>query len=1025
MIRVLPLLLITLLLHAADEYSWQNSHATVLPTGELQLKQEPYVFKAGKTVRYIDYESGKDSNAGSKDAPWQHHPWDKNARDKAAAFSGICTYVFKGGVTYRGRLFPDDHGSAEEPIRLTRDPSWGTGPAVLVGSRKITDGWKRGADHEKIPNKDQVWHRDIDMMPRRIYQVDKQGKAEPIVLARDPNWTATEPSKRTDGWYRWENPKFWEGNNKTKIDGRNYHRCIDSKHIKGKKEDWIDAVVHTEYGPVMGNPFPSTIKDYDEEANAIIFGGPWTYFGSEDTWTDHRYYLENKPRWLDSPGEFYFQIWGKNKGRLYIRLPNDADPNQAHIEIGEHISIIEAKELRHVHISGLDFRYTGFHYQYGIPSWAHPDLKGAAIRMTGGGDDIRIHHCNFTDLMQAIRYRPTENTTLKRIDICDNNVLRMEHGAFRIGPKRPSNEKPFAYADKINILRNNIRACGFQALSGEHGHTISINGRDVHIAGNFISDVAAAGIQTAGTGENTLLGKSRYLIHHNRIERALSQACDWGGIYINQHGGNALVWSNIVIDPIGRMPARPGRFIGLGYYMDGGYKCYLFNNFAIGGPDQTNKAAFKSMVSFQNMIFNNTVHGWSIGSNRQSPHGSRERYLGNIFSDVHKWLFEHTRPAKGEAAANAAHEVKADNEWRYETMAYGNNAFSGIEKSQFGVFEKVSVNYKDLESFSAALAKRGTQVASVGEVSTDSIIRDPANKDWRPKTDAISAGKGVRFFVPWGLARCVGEWNFTPRADDPSNIIDEHWFRTGYYGYRDIYHLSPRYPITVAGISKNNYKAGPLEDWCNGTLELSAKQYGVISHAHLAKPYTSKNRKGVKQTVELKDKHTVDIATGDLLIEVYFKPHSTDGLLLGKQDDQAGYELNVKNGKLVLNIKDNDGQSANIEGPSIANNIWQHLLIEIDRDTGVHFHLDGKTTTVSDKIPTGSLSTQADFLLAGGPDKTGLAMSIDFLRIAKSTLADMETDIHELRAWQFDGPQFRDFAGVTRGDDSHAGALSP
>ena len=47
-----------------------------------------------------------------------------------------------------------------------------------------------------------------------------------------------------------------------------------------------------------------------------------------------RYYLEDKPQYLDDPdGEFWFEKKGEG-GRLYLRLPGDADPNVARVEAG-------------------------------------------------------------------------------------------------------------------------------------------------------------------------------------------------------------------------------------------------------------------------------------------------------------------------------------------------------------------------------------------------------------------------------------------------------------------------------------------------------------------------------------------------------------------------------------------------------------------------------------------------------------------------------------------------------------------
>jgi len=107
-------------------WSWQEPQAKVLPTGDLKWVPKAFEFKAGESVRYIDFESGNDANDGlSKQTPWKHHPWDPNAGSKAAACKGVHTYIFKQGVDYRGEMNANESGAADAPIVLTRDPSWG------------------------------------------------------------------------------------------------------------------------------------------------------------------------------------------------------------------------------------------------------------------------------------------------------------------------------------------------------------------------------------------------------------------------------------------------------------------------------------------------------------------------------------------------------------------------------------------------------------------------------------------------------------------------------------------------------------------------------------------------------------------------------------------------------------------------------------------------------------------------------------------------------------------------------------
>ena len=138
-----------------DDFSWQRPQAEVLAHGDLRWAPEPFRFERGESVRYVDFTGGDDGADGtSPERAWKHHPWDPAAVARAAEGAGVHTYVFKRGVTYRGRLIADESGRPGEPIRLTSDPEWGTGEAVLSGAEPVT-GWKRGLETPRHPRRPQ------------------------------------------------------------------------------------------------------------------------------------------------------------------------------------------------------------------------------------------------------------------------------------------------------------------------------------------------------------------------------------------------------------------------------------------------------------------------------------------------------------------------------------------------------------------------------------------------------------------------------------------------------------------------------------------------------------------------------------------------------------------------------------------------------------------------------------------------------------------------------------------------------
>ena len=91
----------------------------------------------------------------------------------------------------------------------------------------------------------------------------------------------------------------------------------------------------------MGNPFPARVLAVDRKNGSLVFPGQWGGAPSYKIIRGCRFYLEDKPQYLDSPGEFWFDKKA-NGGRLYLRLPGDQDPNTARVEVAKRIHMIES-----------------------------------------------------------------------------------------------------------------------------------------------------------------------------------------------------------------------------------------------------------------------------------------------------------------------------------------------------------------------------------------------------------------------------------------------------------------------------------------------------------------------------------------------------------------------------------------------------------------------------------------------------------------------------------------------------------
>jgi hypothetical protein len=829
-------------------WTWNNPNALVTETGDLKYAPKPFVFEHGDSLKYIDYENGSDKNLGTRDAPFKHHPWDKKATLNAKACKGINTYVFKSGVTYRGALQVRENGLLNNPIRLTCDPTWGTKTAygaILSGAERVK-GWQKGSTHKNIPNGENVWFADIKFNPRSLWMVNKNGESFRIPLARTPNWKVSSEDDVKSEWFTWDNPGKGFGHK----DG-NYHKAYDSKNIDKPADYYKDAVMWTEWGWVMGTPFPTYVRNVDSEKKWLSFRGQWGGPTGEII-SNNRYYLEDKPNYLDDPdGEFWFEKKGNKGGRLYLIVPNNMNPNSTQIEAANHFNLIEAQKMNNIEISGLTFRFSNTFWDLTAMPFANKDVDSACIRLLGSGENITIKNCRFEDVTLALRVKAIDfGDTINNIVFTDNTVRNTDHGGILLEDGGGWGKKDLEIGRllDVKILRNKFEYIGMRPNRFVQGHCLVVDSAEtLEIAGNFLNRCYGSGIHVFGAKRSALQADrplSRILIHHNKVVDSMLNSNDWGGIETWQ-GGPVYVYSNISGNPGGywhwkfkNHPKEPGcaRF-GHAYYLDGAFKNYHFNNIAWGKSKDPlsplgNTSAFQEIHSYQNTFFNNTVYNFVIGSRRQAPQAGRNKYLSNIWDAIGHRVFRHANPAKTMAEANAKDAGEQGEHFDYTSNAYTKNIFHDV--AQYGVYEANGKWLSSMKDFQDALLKHKSMLSDVGTETPETPLMNPAQHDFRLKPNSAAIDKGSKVFVPWSLYAMVGEWNFYHTGDDPTNIIDEHWYMTPYYTDRTDYHNKPMFPLKGVNISKENYVQGELEDWIDGALKLNGKnQYAFIENSKL------------------------------------------------------------------------------------------------------------------------------------------------------------------------------------------------
>ena len=1004
--RALPALLGGLMLCAAAcfgaKYPWQESYAGMTTNGDLYWQPTPFVFEAGASIKYIDYEGGNDANAGtSTTTAWKHHPWDPNATGLANTCTGIHTYVFKRGVAYRGTLVANESGVAGNPIRLTSDPAWGTGEAMLYASEVTTSGWQQGS-HPLMPQSNLAWYVTLPFAPRRVWFTNGTN-IQRLALARMPNWTEANPDDVKGQWWTWnDDPVF------TTYNGQQYYKCMDSIHLTRTSDYYSNAIIWAEYFPMMCTPYAAKVVAVDTPNRGVICVGPWG--SSQKPVKYDRYFLEDKPQYLDAAGEFWFD---SSASRLYVRLPGDLDPNGQRVEAARYMNIVDSTDMNYVQFSGLAFRFNNAYWDLTAGFTVDRDVVNACIRMLGSGTDISIHHCRFEQVSKAIRIEVANNACqVDNVMIADNEIIDTDHEAIEMSDFG-STVPPYGLMKRVDILRNRLYRIGQRPYPPTHGHAISIQFPETaEIAGNILDRTWGSGLFIFGGKPSDSYRDvpfTRILIHHNKVTDPLLNCNDWGGIETWQ-GGPFYVYSNISGNPGGYWhpsfsQGGRGRF-GFAFYLDGSFKNYLFNNVTWGNNNTLssplcNAAAFQCVLGFDNVFANNTAYKFAIAFRRNSEQTGRNTYIGNIVADFSDWGHYYDKGSGGHVA---------DAQYDYNNLAFSKNAYY-LPPPKFGTFEESATTYTSFDTFRSALAARKTRRSDVGQISTNMPFRDAATHDFRPADGAAVIDAGVKLFTPWALYRPLGEWHFRRDNVNPAYVQDENWYMTAAYSNRDMYYTTRRFHLTGVNITSNDYIASPLESWCASALQLN----GTNQYASVAMPTSGL---------------TVDAGTNNFIIEAYFKtqPGHTGGVIVVKADTTNGYALEIdRYGSVCLRVRAGGQDCVKPSSMMVNDGQWHHVIAEFDRTKGMWLYVDGARGTLAPigamPAPGVSIANPAGLLVGRGPGGAYFAGAIDYLRLAGCALRDAKTTIDELYEWEFNGPALKDFLGNGPLNTRDAGAF--
>ena len=984
---------------------WSKPQSKVLPTGDLQWQPNPFTYKAGANVRYIDFDGGKDSNDGLTQATaFKHHPWDKNAASRAKICTGPNTYVFKRGVIYRGILNGAESGTVTDTLKLTSDPNWGTGDAMIYGSQKITIGWTKcdATSAPKIPNPDKIWYINLSTTypsSKMVAEVvgDNVTKLE---LARIPNQNVTDSLIPLKNWWKWTGVT----GNSTNTTSSSVGSLEDTNNLTQTDPTyWVGGTVWSQWQGTMGTVWNQPISSYDPTTHSIVT--PLIYAG-----VGKRYFIENLPQLLDTINEYWFDKSGTFPGRLYVRLSGDRDPNTTTLEFAMSEKLISLTNPSYLSISGLKFGFNTYDKYNNVDAGAK-DIA-AIINLTGYSHHVEIKNCKFYYVNSAIAVDNTTDayTNVNNITVSDNDIRHVSSQAIAFSNGGGK------FMESIRILRNNLYECGTRQLSRWYSAipAIATYLKSGEIAGNFIKYSWGSGIyatwgKTSGD-VNTTTPFIKGFVHHNRVENSILATSDWGGIecwqggpvyYYNNYSKNAHGWT-------GNTDNQEFNPWGFPYYFDGAFKAYAFNNIAVSpynsltDPSKRNRSGYQFVLGMFDILANNTSHNFFMGLVSQDNEGGLPYYntfVGNAFNDVSLTFVNQNR-------------IPTD---RLKNDSYANNVLFGKVTSYYDY----SGGYcNTFDSFQKLLSDNKAHASQLGWEASHSLLPNASSNDFIPSATSEVVDKGVKVFVPMSLAAVTGEWSFTKHAADSSMIMGENLYMTTEYGKRGEYDKILKNDMKAFNLSNSSFVKGDLEDWTLGALKFDGvKTYCSVADNSPQQALTCNN---------------LNMTTNNFIIETYLKTeigHSNSTVVSKSNEAANGYALALNNeGKVEFRLYIGGSLSYSITSSSIVNEgAWHHILAEVVRRKGVNIYVDGKlangvsTGSLPDKMI--SLTNSSDFLVGKNTAGNYFAGTIDFLRISKGSLEEAYTTIDELYKWGFNGPFLYDFAGKAPIGKRDAGAL--
>ncbi len=709
-----------------------NTNSNSTPSGSIRLDDVAFLVPRVDDL-WVDAEHGSDANDGK--TPTTAFRTIQKAADLAGP--GTTVHILPG--VYRETVYPALSGSAVEPsvYRAENGPGTvairGSEPSSSLTWTRLTSdpiGMPPGVYSNVYWADLSAW--DLSGPPRFIVELDSPSPLPPapsplprlgtgkgsgdgvrarLPLAREPDWQVLTEWKTHEFWWAADGGSSMAGCTPEPGDNSDCDRDSRSAtQLTDCTNDTDPAGVEpgnlTTLGSLVGGTlvaldtvqghyvYRRTIVAHDVANGRITVDGSCEHdpgSGNPGLGWGSKYYVENKPYLLDSPGEWWYD---PSTRRLYLWPPTPADPATLNIEISRRGSGFVLRDRSYIILDGLTIEF----------------LNGSAVSLANGethrayGDVVRnatLRYANWgVYLEQGVRATAPPDNRIDGFTLENSEIAYIDTYAIRLIDwwEDSSAADSFTRSGIVNtvIRGNEMHHLGFRT-DGDNAVGASIHfANRLRFEGNHVHHVAHNGIQFS---RSVIQSPKTYgfspeeiktgdiLIINNIFERACQLTTDCGGLKFwgdppdNHVFRNVLITGNIFRNTFGwtYVSEKRGRWRGgtssvvrgmggFGLYVDNAsgihaYRNVAYNN-AFTGYMFAGVWRDGDMV-YVNNIAANSLHGMSLSGYQYDTHGCvNTQVVNNIIVNNEGYGILHNDGDGLFANTTIDHNLYFNNGWR-------------------------------------------------------------------------------------------------------------------------------------------------------------------------------------------------------------------------------------------------------------------------------------------------------------------------------------------------------------------------